>query len=131
MHWEKSSKHFLKNPHNIFWKIYEYLIKSSKISNLQTFNAFTRNFKSKFTMARKSKLMKATGGSKKARRFKNKQHERVSRVETDKGHKIKRKSKKHQEKSRYIFLVNYKFKNWCVKLNIFITNNKTYILIIL
>ena len=37
----------------------------------------------------------------KSRRFKNKQHERVSRVETDKGHKIKRKSKKHQEKSRY------------------------------
>jgi hypothetical protein len=39
-------------------------------------------------------------GNKKTRRFKNQQHERVSRVETDKGHKIKRKSKKHQEKSR-------------------------------
>ena len=46
-------------------------------------------------MARKSK-----SGNMKTRRFKNKQHERVSRMETDKGHKIKRKSKKNQEKSR-------------------------------
>ena len=53
-------------------------------------------------MARKSKTMdKKMSGNMKTRRFKNKQHERVSRKETDKGHKIKRKSKKHQEKSRY------------------------------
>ena len=53
-------------------------------------------------MARKSKSMdKKMSGNMKTRRFKNKQHERVSRKETDKGHKIKRKSKKHQEKSRY------------------------------
>ena len=52
-------------------------------------------------MARKSKSMdKKMSGNMKTRRFKNKQHERVSRKETDKGHKIKRKSKKHQEKSR-------------------------------
>ena len=59
-------------------------------------------------MARKSSV----SGNKKSRRFKNKQHERINRKETDKGHKIKRKSKKHQEKSRYKYLQVFKSQNF-------------------
>ena len=45
---------------------------------------------------------KSMGGAatKKTRRYKSKLHERSSRKEEDKGHNIKRKSKKHQVKAR-------------------------------
>ena len=52
------------------------------------------------TNKNKGKSVSGAATNKSTKRYKSKLHERSSRKEEDKGHNIKRKSKKHQVKAR-------------------------------